>query len=437
MTAAPGPDPDGGDAADLSPADPGAPEQSLDRVTLATALAAAPGAASWRDTAPTVLRAIRTHLGMEVAFISEFTDGQRIFRFVDANSRDAPVRAGEGGPLDESYCQRVVDGRLPQLIPDAAALSAAAELAVTASLPVGAHLSVPITLKDGRIYGTFCCFSHTADHSLNERDLAMMRVFADLTADQIDRELERDRNMADARQRIQEVIAGNALRVVFQPIIRLTDSQVAGFEALARFPDSPQRGPDAWFTEAAAVGLGLELEVAAVRLAIAALPELPPHAYLAVNVSPSTVSSGRLDGVLAGVPPTRLVVELTEHSVIPAYEDLAAALRPLRERGVRLAVDDAGAGYSSFRHILRLQPDLIKLDSTITRDIDRDRARRALATALIAFGRETGSDVVAEGVEREGELRTLQRLGVTTAQGYYLGRPAPLKLGARPSRTAE
>jgi EAL domain-containing protein (putative c-di-GMP-specific phosphodiesterase class I) len=397
-------------------------------VTLATILVAEPERVgdSLPDMSPNALRAIRTHLGMDVAFVSEFTDGQRIFRHVDAAADDGPVRAGEGGPLEESYCQRVVDGRLPELIPDACALPAALELPFTAVLPIGAHLSVPIRLKDGRVYGTFCCFSYTPDHSLNERDIAMMRVFADLTADQLDRELERDRRVADVRGNIQALIAGDGLSMVFQPIVHLGRGQLIGLEALARFAGAPPRGPDVWFAEAAAAGLGVELELAAIQLALAALPQLPPDVYLSVNASPDTVTSGHLDATFAAVSPDRIVLEITEHSVIASYDDLAAALLPLRTRGLRVAVDDAGAGYSSFRHILRLQPDLIKLDMTLTRDIHRDPARRALATALIAFGRDTGSDIVAEGVETEAELLTLQGLGVTAGQGYHLGRPGPL-----------
>lgn len=402
--------------------------EPVEGAPLAAFVAAPPRADGqrWSDTAPSVLRAIRTHLGMDVAFISEFTAGQRVFRVVDAASDDAPVRPGEGGPLDESYCQRVVDGRLPQVIRDAATLPAALELPVTTALPVGAHLSVPIVLRDGRVYGTFCCFSYAADQSLNDRDLAMMRVFADLTAEQIERELERDLHQQAVADRIRAVIAGDGMSVVFQPIVRLAGRRVIGFEALARFHHPPPRGPDVWFAEAAAVGLGVDLELAAIRLAVRALHDIDDDLYISVNLSPETIVSPSLDDALAAVAPTRLVLEITEHSTIAAYDDVAAAVVRLRDRGMRIAVDDAGAGYSSFRHILRLQPDMIKLDRSLTRDIDRDPARRALAAALIAFGHETGSGIVAEGVETAEELRTLQELGVTSAQGYYLGRPGAL-----------
>ncbi|MBT9569459.1 MAG: diguanylate cyclase [Thiobacillus sp.] len=139
-----------------------------------------------RDFLDNALAAIRTHLGMDVAFISEFTDGQRMFRHVDSETGHAPIAVGEGGPLEESYCQRVVDGRLPELIPDAFAEPEAVALSATRDLPVRAHLSVPIRLANGDIYGTFCCFSPHPDASLNERDIALLRIFADLTARHIE-----------------------------------------------------------------------------------------------------------------------------------------------------------------------------------------------------------------------------------------------------------
>lgn len=384
------------------------------------------------ELAAKVLHAVRTHLGMEVAFISEFDGGRRVFRYVDAAGDDSPVKVGGGDPLEDSYCRRVVDGRLPELINDAQAVPAARRLPVTTELPVGAHLSVPIRLDGGRVYGTFCCFSSTPDHSLNERDLAVMRVFADLVGDQIAREIEADRHRREVLDRLGSVVAGEGLSMVYQPIVDLRSERPMGYEALARFAGERPCGPDVWFREAAEVGLGVELELAAIRAALADFSGLASGAYLALNISPATVVSDGLARVVDGVPVERLLLEITEHEAIAAYEELTHALAPWRRRGMQVAVDDAGAGYASFRHILRLKPDVIKLDMAITRDIDHDPGRRALATALIAFARDTGSLIVAEGVETDAELATLRDLGVTAAQGYRLGRPGPLPVVDRP-----
>lgn len=373
------------------------------------------------------LHSLREHLGMEVAFISEFTGGQRIFRHVDDGSARALIRVGGGGPLEESYCQRVVDGRLPELIRDAQALAAALELPVTRALPVGAHLSVPIRFSNGHLYGTLCCFSTRADHTLGERDLGMMRVFADFTARQLEHSEQERQTFRAMRERIEAVLASRSFNIVYQPIAQLCEPRIIGYEALTRFTALPQRSPDQWFEEAAQVGLQAELEVAVIEQALEVLPRLPGGTYLSLNVSPDTLRSRKLCGVLKASVPSRLVLEVTEHVSIDDYADFAEVLEPLRRKGLALAVDDAGAGYASFRHILRLKPDMIKLDISLTRDIDSDPGRRALAIALIRFAAETGSEIVAEGVETRAELEVLRHLGVNRAQGYLLGRPMPFE----------
>jgi EAL domain-containing protein (putative c-di-GMP-specific phosphodiesterase class I) len=381
---------------------------------------------STHDVLSESLRAIRLHLGMDVAFISEFSDDQRAFRYVDAAGPNAPIKAGDSGPVEEGYCQRVVDGRLPELIRDASRVPAALELPVTMALPVGAHLSVPIRLKDGRVYGTFCCFSSRPDESLSERDLAMMRVFADFAARQIEQKLVARKSFDEATDRIKSVLGSDGLSIVYQPIFHFGENKIIGFESLSRISATPYRSPDLWFNEAAAVGLGTPFETLAVKKALKGLKQLPHDIYLSVNVSPETIASGPIGDVLFGAPLERIVLEVTEHSSIDDYSELASALEPLRKRGLLLAVDDAGAGYASFRHILQLSPDLIKLDISLVRGIDRDRTRRALASALVRFAEEIGSRIVAEGVETTAELAVLRHLGVSKAQGYLIGRPMPM-----------
>ena len=137
---------------------------------------------------------------------------------------------------------------------------------------------------------------------------------------------------------------------------------------------------------------------------------------------------GAREKLLAGIPDlTRLVLEITEHAVVSQYQDIAAVLQPFRKRGLQIAIDDAGAGYASFRHILNLAPDRIKLDMSLTRDIDTDPARRALTVAFVHFARDTGSKLIAEGVETQAELATLIELGVSKAQGFFLGQPRKLQ----------
>ena len=370
-----------------------------------------------------MLRAIREHLGMDVAFVSEFTAGRRVFRLVDSTYPNQPVKVNGSEPLEESYCQRIVDGRLPELITDASLVPAAMELPVTAALPVGAHLSIPIRLADGSVYGTFCCFSFTPDTTLTGRDLALMRVFADLAGRQIDRELAENKEKQVCKDRIRSVLDSDDLSIVYQPIYQLVRNEIIGFESLSRFSTQPFRTPDIWFQEAASVGLGAQLETKAVRIALQSFMRFPSNIYLSVNFSPEALLSGSIASVLDGAPLERVVLEITEHALIDQYSQIAKIFRPFREKGLRIAVDDAGAGYASFRHILNLTPDFIKLDISLTRDIHKDRPRRALAAALIRFSEETNSKIIAEGVETIEELDVLRQLGVVNAQGYLLGRP--------------
>ena len=219
----------------------------------------------------------------------------------------------------------------------------------------------------------------------------------------------------------------SALEIALQPIVDLTSGRVVGVESLARFSD--QRPPDAHFAEAETKGRRVALELRAVRAGLARIEELPRDAYLTVNVSPDTATSAQLAEILGGAPADRVVLELTEHAPVGDYEQLAAALGNLRERGLRIAIDDAGAGFASMRHVLALRPDVIKLDLSIIRGIDADPQRREFVRALVQFSRATDCTLVAEGIETREELAQVRALGVSCGQGFWLGRPAQVSAG--------
>jgi EAL domain-containing protein (putative c-di-GMP-specific phosphodiesterase class I) len=376
-----------------------------------------------------ILRTIRSHLDMDIAFVSHIASENVTIRNTDARGL-APMKAGDVFPAEEGYCQRIVQGRIPFLIPDTAVVPEVATLGCTLNIPIGAHMSVPLRLSDGSIYGTFCCFSHLPNHTLNQRDLQMMHAFAELAAAQIDVSLRLEHRAAENSARIARIIEQDELTMAYQPIYSLANPEVVGLECLARFPDSEVRPPDTWFTEAFEIGLGVDLELTAVRSALRALPYLPDDIYLAINLSPATIISGKVAKILEGVPPDRLVLEVTEHAVVRDYLELHRALEPLRA-GARIAIDDAGAGYSGLTHILEIRPDLIKLDMSLTRGIDSDPTRFALATALVTFASQIGCQIVAEGIETSAELEALHRLGVDFGQGYFLRRPMPLAAAAQ------
>jgi PAS domain S-box-containing protein len=236
-----------------------------------------------------------------------------------------------------------------------------------------------------------------------------------------------DQARREKRERVTEVLDKHAVRTVFQPIADVATGAIIGAEALSRFPGEPKQGPDVWFADAAEVGLSAELELFAIEVALEQARQLPPHLYVSVNLSPATLYSPRLLQLVqrSRWQPARLVVEITEHVSIEDYGPLAQRIDELRSLGLRLAVDDAGAGYASFRHILGLSPDYIKLDRALIDGMDDDPARRALVSAVVTFGREVSAVVVAEGIETPAELRTARLLDVDAAQGYFIGRPAP------------
>lgn len=379
------------------------------------------------------LHAARMHLGMEVAFISQIMSGQRIFRYVDAEAGFNPVKAGDSHPTEESYCQRVVDGRLPGLIPDATLNAEALSLPATLQMPVGAHVSVPISI-DGEAFGTFCCFSRQGMPSLDLHDLELARTYAEFVSRVFARSAREHKKAQQRHDRIRQVLEEKQFHMVYQPIFHIGRGEAVGHEALTRFTAEPMRSPDKWFNEAEEVGLQAALELAVIRRSLEDLDQFPEGTYVSFNISPRTILEHPALEVFDGYPLDRIMLEVTEHASIADYGVIADALAPLRRRGLRLAVDDAGAGYASFRHILKLKPDVIKLDSTLVAAIDKDAGIRALAAALVRFAEETGSKVVAEGVETELELRVLRELNVNKAQGYLLGRPAPLATLATLSR---
>jgi EAL domain-containing protein (putative c-di-GMP-specific phosphodiesterase class I) len=226
-------------------------------------------------------------------------------------------------------------------------------------------------------------------------------------------------------RRVDEVIRTGDLCIAFQPVVDARDMQVVGVEALARFGGDPVITPLQWFTDAELVDRALQLDLLAVRCTLKAAVDLPPDVYVAVNVSPSTFASNALLAELrsTSIRPDRLVLEVTEHSSIEDYAPLIEARMRLRAHGIRLAVDDAGAGYASFRHIVALAPDIIKIDRGIVTGVDKDPARSALVGAMVTFARSFDATVVAEGVETASELDCLTALGVDTLQGHLTGMP--------------
>jgi EAL domain-containing protein (putative c-di-GMP-specific phosphodiesterase class I) len=228
---------------------------------------------------------------------------------------------------------------------------------------------------------------------------------------------------------INEVLADGGPEMVYQQVVdiglhRSGEERIVGYESLARFPYST---PPQWFEIAGSSGLRLDLELSAMRKAIDGFAPSNHDGFLALNLSDSSLTSSRLLDALTGLDPGRIVLELSEVAVIKSYEVTKRFVDSLRDRGIRLAVDDVGAGEIDLWHILRLEPAVVKVDLCLVRDIEHTPRNRALIRGIAAMAQDLGIMVVAEGIEAPEEEEVLLELGVQYGQGYLFGKPRPLQ----------
>jgi EAL domain-containing protein (putative c-di-GMP-specific phosphodiesterase class I) len=392
------------------------------------------GARSGDDPSSLIQRYLaeaRRQLRMDVIYVAELRDGQRVFRFVEGEALPESIRVGASDPAEETLAQRVADGRIGAPVPAAGEDDDLRDLWETRQGDIGAFVGVPLRRSDGRFYGAICAFSRDPG-LVEEHAPRFLASFGQLISDQL-QHIEGDwDDLRRQIERIDAVLRTGSVEMVFQPILDIRTRGLAGVEALARFPIEPQRPPNVWFEEAWTVGRGADLELAAVAAALDQLKYLPDEAFLAVNVSPETIASPRMDVALVGLPSERLILEFPERAPVSDHYALTQAVARLRTNGVRLAVDDAGAGFDNLSNILELTPDIIKFDVALTRDVDTDPVRHSLASSLVSFAQQLDSVVVAEGIETEAELNALREIGFGFGQGYHLGRPGPLPLAGNP-----
>jgi EAL domain-containing protein (putative c-di-GMP-specific phosphodiesterase class I) len=348
------------------------------------------------------LRALRAYLAVDIAYVSEITESGSVIRHIDTRSEYPGLFLGGADPFEHGGC--------------------GGENAKT-----GAHLCVPIQLDGGTRYGTLVCAGPRSDSMLHGRDLGMVRVFAELAAEHIEADMYARRRTEETAERVQGAIDHDLVSFLYQPVYDINRASVVAFEALARFAGSPPRGPGEWFGDAARVGLDVALETRLIEKAMESFERLPSSVYIGFNVSPNIIVNGQLEKAFAKAPLKRIVLEINEHPSIRQYDEMAKVLAPMREKGLRISVDEAGGGVESFRHILQLKPNIIKLHMSLVRGIQGDVARSTLAAALIQFAREHRCELVAEGIETAAELSVLKAMGVTRMQGYLLGRPGTLE----------
>jgi EAL domain-containing protein (putative c-di-GMP-specific phosphodiesterase class I)/DNA-binding response OmpR family regulator len=398
--------------------------QALERETeerrrMTAALHRARGDGSLEFRARSLVEELTPALGLDRIAVVTFAPDGRVILLATAGSWTERDRLGPPGlalepGLADTFRARAVDGPWVQRL--AASDQAARRVN-------GREVAcVPLPGRDGPLGLMLFGASVTDQGDGLARRMPVFLEAAAMTAMLLRPTLEADQDRLRARAGLEAVIAERAFLPNFQPLVSLDDAAIVGYEALTRFTDGTP--PDVRFAEAERLGLGPELERATLRAAVLASASLPTGAFLALNVSPSLVLSG--EGLIAvlGARARDLVLELTEHAPVDDYAALRAALERI-DPPVKVAVDDAGSGYASMRHILALRPAYVKLDLTWVRGIETDPARQALVAGLVHFAAETGCQLIGEGVETEAERRTLRRLGVPLGQGYLFGRPLP------------
>ena len=369
-----------------------------------------------------LLRTARSSLGLPVAFLSRLDGTTQTLEVVES-ALPGLVREGATRPRATSLCQAVLDGELPPVLPDLRREPAAMSLPAARFPRFRSYITVPVRLSDGRLYGTFCAAGLRPDPALGDRDQILMDVLARAAALVIEpavRERERD---DEIRGRLEPVMAGGGPVVLLQPVVRLSDGARVGAEALSRFPAEWDLPPDVCFAQAHSVGEGVRLELQALERAARHLDTVA--GYVAMNVSPAVLLDPACPALLRLLPVERVLLELSEHDQVEDYDALADVLGPLRAAGLRLAIDDVGAGFSSLRHIVLTAPDVIKLDRSVVTGVAGDPVLRRLIASMVDFAHGGGARVVAEGVETEDDATALRELGVDDGQGWLFGRPGP------------
>ncbi len=390
-----------------------------------------------------LLRTARAGLNLSVAFLSRM-DGTTQHLEVVESSVPFLFRDGVTQPQETSFCQAILDGRLPAVIPDVRKHPEAMRLPAARMPRIRSYVSVPVVLSDGQLYGTFCAAGLTTDKALTKRDQALMEVLAHAASMVIEPEVRETARRGAIEGRLVPLMAAGGPTVVLQPIVELATADRVGAEALSRFPAHWDMAPDLVFAEAHSVDRGHRLELLALERAGDHLAAV--DGYVSMNVSPATLLTPECSQLLGRLPLDRVLLELSEHDQVEDYVALHAVLQPLRERGMRLAIDDVGAGFSSLRHIVLTKPDVIKLDRTLVDGVATDPVLRTLVRSLVDFAHGCDATVVAEGIETTADAEVLLATGVDHGQGWHYGRPGPPadlapcppreQVAARPDQTA-
>lgn len=395
---------------------------SAERIEIIASLRSLRAQTTPEATAALIAQSLERLPGIDIAAVFKCTQDDLLVLAV-AGLPGFPVRSGDTMPREHgAYLrERSVSGPWAERIVPGAESTALDQ--AFAALGINSRAFAPINVE-GEMVGLVGVLTASEDHGRHLiEDLPAVGEFASVAETILGPALAARRRRAAGRRRISATIASGAFRPVFQPVVDLATNARVGFEALTRFEDGAR--PDHMFAEAVDCGMGIDLELVTLEAALREARALDPDVWLSLNVSPALLAKG--GGTLADMlsnPAHRVVLEVTEHEAIAAYAPLREAMLRLGP-GVRLAVDDAGAGVANFNHLVELRPNFVKIDVSLVRGVDTDLSRQAVVAGLVHFAERAGCEVIAEGIETEAERATVMELGVTLGQGYLLARPAP------------
>jgi EAL domain-containing protein (putative c-di-GMP-specific phosphodiesterase class I) len=392
--------------------------QTADRDTALRSMTRLEAGGSLRETASRIVAEVLSLHGIDAAWVSTIADDgvARVLATAGLPAGALMGRAATPGPGSTA-----IDVGSVIVWREHPAPGGHGHLGDLAAIGVLATLVAPIRWEERLVgYVAMGTRSALAAEGMSQR-AATARELSVIAASLMGPTLAAEEHVRRSRAEIDTLIAARTFHPVFQPIASLATGRVVGYEALTRFADG--RRPDLVFETARVAGRGKELEVATLAAAIAEAGRLDASAYLSLNISPDLAVAPEHLGPVLERAGRDIVLEITEHVPVADYERLMATLYALDLR-IRIAVDDAGAGYSGLQHILAIRPQLIKLDISLVRSVDVDIARQALISGMAGFGRRMGALLVAEGVERQEESDMLRSLGVDLVQGYLVGRPA-------------
>jgi EAL domain-containing protein (putative c-di-GMP-specific phosphodiesterase class I) len=371
-----------------------------------------------------LLDVLRRRLHMDVAWLGQLEGDLLVLQVVSGDLDRFGIAPGMSIRRSSSLYGKILAGEIPTVIPDVRADPRAAQVASAAEFDMGSYAATPVVDADGQFYGMLGCISRQPCPSLGESDAGFLRLLAGFLSQFVIDLRQQWETRSGVWRHIRSLLDEGCPRVYFQPVVELATGRVIGVEGLSRFPTAIQ-GPKDLFAAAATVGLGPELEMAAVRNALRVLQDLPSDVTLTVNASPATATGGLVDLVVGTGTPAKVCVEITEHDYIGDDRSLLLVADILRGHGTHIAVDDVGSCYSGLEQLLHLRPEVIKMDYFITHGIDADPARRAVAAGLTRIAQEIGGRVVAEGIETTAELEAVIATGIPFGQGFLLGAPTP------------